>query len=191
MLYDYLGRTVKTGDLAQELAAPTLTGIRTLWDVSVASGLTPYRLASLLQSAASGDIAEYLTLAEEMEERDLHYRCEIGKRRLAVSSLPVTVEAASDSPEDQQLADEIRQLVKLAGFRGLLKDLMDAVGKGYSVCEIIWRRGARWTPERYEWRDPRFFTFDQASRRQLRLLDEANMAEGIELAPLIIVKRLA
>src|SRR5512139_277958 len=100
MIVDHLGRPVKTQALTTELAAPSLTGIRSVWDASVASGLTPYRLANLLQRAAEGEIAEYLTLAEEMEERDLHYRCEIAKRKLAVASLPVTVEAASDGAKD-------------------------------------------------------------------------------------------
>ncbi len=183
MLYDHLNRPIKTSELTKELAGPSVAGVRSVWDQSAAFGLTPYRLASLLQSAAEGDANSYLTLAEEMEEKDLHYRCEMGKRKLAVSALPVVVEAASDSDEDVRLADEIRALVKRAGFRSLLKDLLDSLGKGYSVCEIIWQRGAKWRPARYEWRDPRFFIFDRTSRRQLRLLDESDLAEGIELAP--------
>lgn len=183
MILDHRGNPVRTQDLTRELAAPALAGVRTVWDLSVASGLTPARLAALLLGAAQGDANDYLTLAEEIEEKDLHYRCEIGKRKLAVSSLPITVESASDVPRDVELADAIRDLVKKAGFRGLLKDLLDGIGKGYSVCEIIWQRGPTWVPTAYEWRDPRFFVFDRASRRQIRLLDEANMAEGVELAP--------
>jgi len=190
MLYDHLGRPIKTQQLTSELAAPSLTGIRTVWDATVAAGMTPYKLATLLQGAAAGDIYDYLTLAEEMEERDPHYRCELSKRKLAVASLPVTVEAATDAPKDVQLADEVRALVKKAGFRGLLKDQLDAIGKGFSVCEINWSRGAKWMPTRYDWRDPRFFTFDQASRRQIRLLDESNMMEGIELAPYKFISHL-
>ncbi len=190
MIYDHLGRPVKTQTLTEEVAAPSLTGIRSVWDATVASGLTPSKLAGLLQRAAEGDIAEYLTLAEEMEERDLHYRCEISKRKLAVASLPITVEAASDNPSDVQLADEVRALAKQAGFRGLLKDQLDAIGKGFSVCEIMWSRGAKWTPAGYEWRDQRFFTFDRASQRQIRLLDEANVADGIELAPFKFISHL-
>jgi phage gp29-like protein len=182
-LVDHLGRPIKKEQLTKELAAPSLSGVRTVWDNTVTSGLTPHRLALMLQGAAAGDMYDYLTLAEEMEERDLHYRCEIGKRKLAVSSLPVSVEAYSDSTHDVKLADDVRALVKRAGFRGLLKDLLDAIGKGYSVAEIIWQRGATWWPERYEWRDPRFFTFDRESRRQIRLLDEEDMINGIPLAP--------
>ena len=183
ILYDHRGNPVKSQLLKEELAAPTLSGVRTVWDNAVTGGLTPYRLAALLQGAAAGDANDYLTLAEEMEERDLHYRCEIGKRRLAVTSLPVVVESASDETKDVMLADEVRALVKKAGFRGLLKDLLDALGKGYSVSEIMWQRGSKWIPDSYEWRDPRFFIFDRESRRKIRLLDTANLAEGVELAP--------
>ena len=155
MLYDHLGRPVKTGDLQRELAGPTLAGIRTVWDQTTASGLTPYALAGLLASAAAGDATSYLTLAEEMEERDLHYRCELGKRRLAVTRLEATVEAASDDPKDEELADQVRELTRRDGFRFLCADLMDAIGKGYSVCEILWDRAGQWWPDRYLWRDPR------------------------------------
>lgn len=181
-LYDHRGKLIEKPLLTKELAAPAMSGVRTVWDSTVTSGLTPHRLANLLKSAAEGDANDYLTLAEEMEDRDLHYRCEMGKRRLAVAALPVIVEAASDKPEDVKMADEVRAMVKKAGFRGMLKDLLDSLGKGYAVCEIMWDRGAKWMPRGYEWRDPRFFIFDRESRRKIRLLDEANMAEGIELA---------
>jgi len=181
VIYDHLGRPVETKRLTGEVAAPSLSGVRSLWDTTVASGLTPARLASLLRSAANGEARDYLTLAEEMEERDLHYRCEIGKRRLAVSSLPVRVESATDENDDLRLAEEVRALVRGPSFRGLLKDLLDAIGKGYSVCEIDWLRGSKWLPAAYHWRDPRFFTFDRESRSKIRLLDETDSFNGIEL----------
>lgn len=183
MLYDYLNRPVMTRELTREQAAPTLTGVRTVWNDTMASGLTPQRLGSLLIAAADGDHHAYLTLAEEMEERDLHYAAELGKRKLAVSRLPITVESATDSARDKELADAVRTLIKGTGFRSLLKDLLDAIGKGFSVVEIIWKTGALWTPGRYEWRDPRFFQFDQVSRRDIRLRDELDSFNGLELAP--------
>ena len=183
MLYDYAGRPVKTGELGRELAAPSLTGVRNVWGWQAAFGLTPERLGRILAAASDGDIQAYLTLADEMEERDLHYRCEIGKRKLAVTGLPVTVESASDDRRDIELADAVRELVRRPGFRGLMGDLLDGLGKGFSVCEIIWQRGRHWRPERYEWRDPRFFVFDRESGRHLRLLDDAAGYEGVELAP--------
>lgn len=183
MLYDYLGRPVKTTILSQEHSAPALTGIRTVWNESYASGLTPIGLASLLRAAGDGDHHAYLTLAEEMEERDLHYAAELGKRKLAVSRLPMTVESASDDSRGQELADAVRTMIAHPGFRWLLKDLIDAIGKGFSCVEIIWKTGARWTPARFEWRDQRFFQFDQVSRREIRLRDESDLMNGIELPP--------
>ncbi|MDW7643441.1 MAG: DUF935 domain-containing protein [Desulfuromonadales bacterium] len=183
-LYDAYGRPVIPRELTREKAAPALTGVRTFWDDTVASGLTPPRLAALLQAAAMGDHYEFLTLAEEMEERDLHYASELSKRKLAVSRLPIAVEAYSDSPQDVRLADEVRALVRRPGFRNLIKDLLDALGKGYSVVEILWdRTGPRWIPQKYKYRDPRFFQFDQVSRSEIRLRDEADLANGVALSP--------
>ncbi len=68
------GRPVRKQELTREAAHPTLTGVRQVWNgESMASGLTPERLAALLRSAAEGSRRDFLTLAEEMEERDPHY----------------------------------------------------------------------------------------------------------------------
>lgn len=182
-LYDAYNRPIRKEELVREVAAPTLAGVRTIWNNTVASGLTPQRLAGLLRDAADGDHDAYLTLAEEMEERDLHYACEIGKRKLAVSRMPVAVEAFSDAPRDIELADAVRALVQRPGFRGMVKDCLDALGKGYACVEIIWKHGERWQPERYVWRDPRFFQTDQLTRSEIRLRDEANLMEGVQLPP--------
>ena len=53
--------------LTQKVAEPGITSIRDAWAPSVASGLTPARLASILQAAAEGQLHDYLVLAEEME----------------------------------------------------------------------------------------------------------------------------
>lgn len=183
-LIDQYGTPIRTQDLTREIAAPTLTGVRTIWTNSVASGLTPERLASMLRNAQDGDHYDYLTLAEEMEERDLHYASELSKRKLAVSRLPLTVESASDAQRDIDLADTVRSLVKSSGFRFMIKDLLDGLGKGFSVCEIDWdRTGKTWLPRGYPWRDPRFFQFDPVSRARIRLRDEGNLMEGVELPP--------
>lgn len=182
-IYDHRGRPVRRRRLGMELAAPTMAGVRGIWDNSIAAGLTPYKLGELLQSAAGGDAHDYLTLAEEIEERDMHYACEIGKRKMAVSRLPITVEAAGDSAHDVEMADAVRNLTRKRGFRGLLKDLLDGIAKGYSVVEIIWSRGEIWQPASYAWRDPRFFTFDLESRSEIRLLDDADMGNGVPLEP--------
>jgi len=183
-LYDAFKRLVKKEDLTKEVAAPSLTGVRTLFTNTVASGVTPERMASLLQRAVDGDAHDYLTLAEEMEEKEPHYASVLSTRKRAVKKLPTQIEAASNTPKDVEIADAVRELVKRAGFKALLEDLLDALGKGYSVVEIEWdMTGKRWFPRAYKWRDPRFFVFDRVSRTQVRLLDEADMVDGVELPP--------
>lgn len=191
MLYDAYNRPIRTQELTREHAAPTLTGIRTIWNETVAGGLTPSGLAAILRNAADGDHDAFLVLAEEMEERDLHYACEMGKRKLAVARLPISVESYSDDARDIELADAVRDLVRRPGFRNLIKELLDALGKGFSVCEIMWdRSGSKWRPAEYIWRDPRFFTFDRVGRTQIRLRDAANLAEGIELPGYKFIRHL-
>lgn len=182
-ILDRFGRPIQRQALTREVAAPTLTGVRSLWGFeSVSSGLTPSRLAALLLNAIEGDHRDYLSLAEEMEERDLHYASVLGTRKLAVAGLPVVVEAATDDARDVELADAVRELVRAPDFGEMLSETLDALGKGYSAIEIIWdRSGSQWRPARYEWRDPRFFMFDRITGRELRLLDLS--LEGEPLPP--------
>ncbi|MES1936696.1 DUF935 domain-containing protein [Salinisphaera hydrothermalis] len=177
------GRPFETADLTEELAAPTLTGVRSVWTYGVANGMTPARLAMILQAAADGNAHDYLTLAEEMEERDPHYAAVLGTRKRAVSGLPVHVEAASDSAEHKKHADAIKALTERPAFGYLVDDLLDALGKGYSVCEILWdRSGKTWEPEAYPHRDPRFFQFTNASGLQkLGLLDDSQTGEPLPM----------
>ena len=182
-LYDAYSRPVQKDRLTEEIARPSMTGIRSIWNHSdVSGGLTPQRLAALLRGAAEGNADDFLTLAEEMEEKDLHYSSVLGTRKRAVARLPIVVEAASDDPQDVKLADEIRDLFKRRGTKGLIEDSLDALGKGYSAVEICWNKSnSPWQPERYEWRDPRFFMFDRQTLRELRLKDEADLMYGLPL----------
>lgn len=182
MILDRRGQPFKRGDLTREIAAPSLTGVRSVWTESLAAGLTPSRLAALLQTAAQGQARDYLTLAEEMEERDPHYSAVLGVRKRAVSGLPVHVEAASEETGDVKLADAVRDLVRKPEFGYLVDDALDALGKGYAVCEIIWTRGAQWWPAAYKHRDPRFFEYDQ-TLAHLGLLDDEAPGRALPLAP--------
>ena len=97
MILDQYGKQVRKNMLGKEIAAPGVTGVRSLWNFGqVATGLTPAGMASVLRDAAEGgDHDAYLTLAEEMEERDAHYSSVLGTRKRAVSGLPVVIEAGT------------------------------------------------------------------------------------------------
>lgn len=182
-LYDHEGRPVDTKALREEAIDADSMWLRSsLYRDSVASTLTPQRLAAVLRNAAQGDHEDYLTLAEEVEERELHYRSVLGTRKLAVSGAPVNVEAADDSARATEVADAVRRdIVENDAFQDMLFDLLDGLGKGFSVCEIIWdTSGRRWIPRGYKWRDPRLFTWD-ASLEEVRLA--TNRIGGEPLQP--------
>jgi phage gp29-like protein len=182
-IVDHRGRPIELDVLTEEISAPSLTGIRQVWNPSVTVGLTPARLHRILEAAAEGDAHQYLTLAEEMEERDMHYASVLGTRKLAVSGLKVVVESASDAAEDVRRADFVRELIDEPEFGEMLAEQVDALGKGYAVAELIWdRSGKEWRP-RFEPRDQRWFRYDQDTGRELRLLDAEDTARGIALPP--------
>lgn len=181
-LYGPDNRLLPEKELTREVAAPTLTGIRSVWGwQSAADHLTPQRLAAILRDAAEGNAYAYLTLAEEMEERDLHYASVLGTRKRAVSCLDVVVEAGAEEKTDVDIAAAVRELIRKPEFGEAVDDLLDALGKGYSPVEIMWQTGAQWIPG-YKWRDPRHFMFDRDDGRTLRLLDETD-PNGVALPP--------
>jgi len=69
-------------------------------------------------------------------------------------------------------------------FRDLLFDLADGIGKGYSLCETLWdTSGKRWKPRAYKWREQRHFVWDVQTLSMIRLLDEEDMVNGVDLPP--------
>ena len=183
-LKDHRGEAVSTADLKREHARATVAGVRTPHRDSVASRITPGRLARILRDADEGDTESFLILADEMEERELHYRSVLNTRKLSVTGRPVVVEAVSESPRDVEIADAVRDLVADPSFECLTFDALDGLGKGYSVVEILWdTTGARWKPRGYKHRDATFFRYDVETLSMLRLVDEADPVNGLDLAP--------
>ncbi|MEM1284939.1 MAG: DUF935 domain-containing protein [Pseudomonadota bacterium] len=175
--------TYKKGELTKEWQEPTATtaSVAQLFRETVANGLTPQRLATILRDAAENDATDFLTLAEEMEERDGHYGSVLSTRKSAVCNVAITIEAAGEGSEDQEIATAVERLVAQPTFIDALEDMLDALGKGFSATETIWHTSSdRWTPVDFVWRDPRFFQFDKASRRQLRQRVDG-LDEGPEL----------
>lgn len=178
------GRPIERLALTREEAVPEITGIRHQFDDAVAPGLTPGRLARTLRDAAQGDVYDFLTLAEEIEERELHYRYVIETRKNAVTSLRWLVDPASEDGRDIEIADALRnELIETPAFEILADQLVDGLSKGYSNVEMVWETGSAWWPRRFIWRDPRLFQFDQETRTQMRLRVQGEH-DGRPLAPL-------
>lgn len=144
-----------------EQSAPSLTSVRQIHSGHPADGLTPARLAGLLRSAETGNARAYLELAEQMEEKDLHYLGVLGKRKRAVTQLEISVADAKGVPNAKAAGDLIRQFIDRDELQIEMFDMLDAIGKGYSVTEILWdTSGGQWMPTQLKYRDPRWFHYN-------------------------------
>lgn len=175
----------KTQELTKEHGRTAVGSVLSPHRDSVANTLTPQKLASIMKEADRGNVEAFLTLCEEMEERETHYASVLFTRKLGVSGSPVVVDAPDETPNSKALTDDVlNTIVKNPAFEGLIQDLMDGVPKGFSCVEIMWHRDAkRWHPTSYEFRPQRHFTFDMHTMNTPRLRSESNPIEGIELAP--------
>lgn len=171
-LVDHLSRPIDFGRLKAEHSGPSVSGVRSVVSSHPAQGLTPTRLASILRESENASPIRYLELAEEMEEKDLHYLGVLGTRKRAVAQLEITVKAGSDETADQKAADMVREWLDRDELETELFDILDAIGKGFNRTEIIWDMTPKaWTPCRLESRDPRWFTFDPVDGRTPLLVD--------------------
>lgn len=165
-IYDAHGNPVNLSALKEEVAAPSIFGSRPVMSGHPAQGLTPQSLASILRQAEAGEPRSYFELAEEMEEKDLHYRSVLATRKYQVSGLEITVEAAGNDAQSVKHADLVRDWIKRDELQLELFDVMDAVGKGLSQVEIMWDlTGKQWLPANLIWRDPRHFLFRREDGR--------------------------
>ncbi len=103
-------------------------------------GLTPVRLAEIFKEADAGDVLRQAELFEEMEEKDPHLFSQLQTRKNAVTGLDYEViPFDSDDPRDKEIAEFVEaQLGGIEGFEDIMLDLLDAIGKGFAVSEIMW-----------------------------------------------------
>ncbi|PAT63091.1 DUF935 domain-containing protein [Psychrobacter sp. JB193] len=125
-----------------------------------AVGLTPAKLHQLLTGAESGNMNDMLALFEDMEERDSHIFAELDKRKRSLLSLDWYIkppEGATAAEKEQ--ATTIQNLMHaINDFDIVIKDALDAIGKGFSGQEINWiRDGSTWYVESLEFVIPQRF----------------------------------
>lgn len=169
-------------DLKTEIARPSQTGLRSVWQWRPLASLTPAAVADILRRAAMGDAHDFLLAADDIREKDLHYAAVLQTRTLAVSGLPVDIQPWDDSAPAKKAAALVQDVLREGDLSRLIGHLMDAVAKGYAVAEIVWETsGSVWYPREIIPRPQHWFTFDRDSGRLLRLVDGS--AEGAEIAP--------
>jgi phage gp29-like protein len=188
-LVDNRGRPLTRPEVLEaDIAGASIMGGRSIQTGRPADGLTPERLARILRQAENGDATAYYELAEQMEEKDLHYLGVLGTRKRQVAQLPINVEAASDDGEDEADAQLVRDFIERDTLEAEIFDMLDAVGKGVSATEMIWDTHVQpWEIVRLENRDLRWFEFDKNDGRTL-LLRDAGQLKPLDAGKYIITQ---
>ena len=164
--------------LADEISPAGAMYARPPFSGHLAFGMDPAQLGALVRASDEGSTLGFMTLAEEVEELYPHYAAVLGTRKRAVCQLPITVDAAGDSPSEQLHAEYVRDWLSTGVLQGALFNICDAMGKGYSVCEIIWETGPRgFRPAALKWRTPRWFEVSWSDGETIWLRTEEGFAD--------------
>lgn len=180
-LVDHNGAPINTGQLKAREAVAQPWGVRRPYSQYNLTGLDPARLGRILRQAEEGDATAYLELAEEMEEKYLHYAAQLATRKRAIKGLEWDNDAASEKLQARKIAEFVSHLIPV--IKRATFDLADAIGKGYAVAEIMYdTSGPQWKIKALEWCDPRWFQFDKVDGRTLRLRSDTN-PDGEPMTP--------
>jgi phage gp29-like protein len=185
-LKDFLGRWFKPERQPEvrELGAVSLAD---RFSTYPSAGLTPGKLAAIFQEADQGVVSRQMELFQEMEEKDAHLAALLQTRKLAVLSLDYEVLPYAKTPEDERIAGAIGEVVyRIPGLEEAFMDLLDAIGKGFALVEIIWelKEGQARVAE-LRWIPQKKVTFVEDLRP--RLLTAVEPWRGAELPPWKVV----
>ena len=155
-LKDLFGRIFKetVKPETRELSAVSLVE---RWSTYPSSGLTPNRLAGIFREADQGNVYRQMELFEEMEEKDAHLTAILQTRKMAVLSKDYEVMPYSEATEDKEIAALVGEIVyAIPNLEEAFLDLLDAIGKGFALSEILWEVAdgvakvpeLRWIPQK-------------------------------------------
>lgn len=186
---DIQGRDVPATPRRPE-GGPTITvRVEDLWSTHPSAGLTPQKLASILNEADNGHIERAMQLAEEIEAKSPRILAAMRDRRLAVQQLDWTVTPASDASEDKKIAEFVRKNLEDCDLGEAVGHMQDAILKGFAALWINWRlEGEQIWLHALDWAPQSRFTFvprdvnPQAAAPQWpRILTAAEPVWGEEL----------
>lgn len=163
-------QTAKLGWLKRELAQHP------------SRGLTPSKLARILEDAEQGDLVSQFELFEDMEEKDGHLFAEMSKRKRALLTVEWDIEPPPNpSAQETKDAEALKErLQALDDFEDVVLGMADGIGKGFSCQELEWERlGREWLPKCVHFRPQSWFTLDRETYSEIRLRSIASTGEPL------------
>lgn len=141
-----------------------VASVRDRWSSYPSNGLTPERLSAILREADAGELYRWAELAEEMEEKDGHLGSIMQTRKLSLLGIDWEVlPYDSEADHDVELATWVAwALDQIQDWEGSLLDVLDSIGKGLSISELMWQiRDGKALVDRVAWVHLKRFRFDE------------------------------
>lgn len=186
-ILDQFGRPIEREQL-REPQTSRVGHLHKEFDNHPSRGLTPPRLARMLQDAEQGDLTAQHELFADMEEKDGHLFSVMQTRRQALQRLDWSiVPPRGATSAEEALAQYAEEMIRgaIEDFGDLLFDMTDGVGHGFAALELEWQQmGRELLPVKAVHRPQGWFKTSNNpdhNRNQLRLRD--NSADGAELWP--------
>jgi len=148
-------------------------------------GLTPQKLAQILEQAEQGYLRAQAELFMDMEEKDGHIQAEMHKRKMAVVGLDWSLQPPHDATAtEKKAAARLERIIKNnMDVEDMIFDALDAIGHGYSCLELDWKKDKQgfYFPTPIH-RTPRWFVVDPREPDRVRLRSKDSVY-GDELQP--------
>ncbi len=161
ILYDHRNQPIDPALLRRHDERPSRVRSNN-WDLFSRLEIEPEWVAEMLRRHERGDTRSFLLLAARMEERFPRYLAVLGQRKAEVVASPIRVTPAGESDFDEQVAAEVQAIVDGDAFRLWLPDMLDALGKGYSIGEMVWQLvKGKFVPVEFRTMKPETLEFDE------------------------------
>jgi phage gp29-like protein len=178
--FSKLGEFIRPKPTKQETPArPDMRAIAPLdlrdrWSGYPTAGLSPSSLSALIRNSDTGNMRNISELFEEMEEKDSHLCSVLQTRKLAIfgldrSIMPYSTDDSPEGKESQELSEFIIHAIdRITNFDQSIFNIMDAVGKGFSISEINWVvENGKTLVDSIDWIHPKKITFSDSFEPQL------------------------
>lgn len=179
-----LGRTTSKSPAlnSQQTDRAQVGYIKNEWAEHPTSGLTPARLAAIMQDAEYNNLTAQFDLADDIEEKDAHIMAELQKRKNALLSKPwQIVPPPNASKEEQRDADMITDVINsIPDVEDLILDMGDGILRCVANSQIHWEKdGNIWYPGKFEQIPARRFTVDDDNRNKILLRLDGGGTEAL------------
>ncbi|MDX1755876.1 MAG: DUF935 domain-containing protein [Marinobacter sp.] len=147
-------------------------------------GLTPAKLARILEDAEQGNLVAQAQLGEDMEEKDAHLFAELSKRRRAILGLNWDLRPPEDATDqEREWTRRVENMIRVLDWETIVYDASAAILHGYACQEYNWDRSeGQWHLAAVDYRQPDWFMCPLEDRNQLRL--RSTDGQGEPLRPL-------